>query len=344
MTQDSVDSNSVDPNEQQYERLISSLRGLGLVQSSQPRIVALAGGVSSLIVRVEDGDRSFCAKSALPKLKVEADWQVPVRRNQSEVAWMRTAERIAPGAVPGILGDDPEQNIFAMQWLDPDQYPVWKQQLLNGCVSVCFARNVGVVVGRIHAATAGDQIIAASFANDADFDALRLDPYFRVTAQAYPDLASRILALSRVTAQSHHALIHGDISPKNILVGPKGPVFLDAECATYGDPAFDLAFCLNHLILKAVHLPKHAQALSDCFHAMVQGYLSQVNWELPVAIEARTSALLPALALARIDGKSPVEYLGNVERIAVRQVATNLINNPVFDLGDVLTFWRENLK
>lgn len=339
MNQDTLDTTGLE-----YSRLVASLRDLGLVNSPEPRVTALTGGVSSLIVKVEEGDRSFCAKSALSKLKVAADWQVPVHRNQAEVAWMRQAGRIVPSAVPDILGDDPDQNIFAMQWLDPDQHPVWKQQLMDGQVSVSFARDVGTVLGRIHTATAGNQCIAAQFANDADFDALRLDPYLRATATVHPELAGHLLALSRVTAQSRHALIHGDVSPKNILQGPEGPILLDAECATYGDPAFDLAFCLNHLIIKVVHLPVQAQALSDSYHAMAHSYLSHVDWELPAAVEARVAALLPALALARIDGKSPVEYLSKAGQIKVRQNAISFIKTPVSGLEEFMDIWRENLK
>ena len=104
-------------------------------------------------------------------------------------------------------------------------------------------------------------------------------------------------------------MIHGDVSPKNILVGPRGPVFLDAECACIGDPAFDLAFCLKHLLLKCLWVPAARVALLDSFHRMFEAYLSGVDWEAPAALEVRCAELLPALFLARVDGKSPVEYV-----------------------------------
>ncbi|MFK7858268.1 MAG: phosphotransferase family protein [Granulosicoccus sp.] len=333
--------NSADPD---YKKIEMSLRALGLIQSPDPVIVALTGGVSSLIVRIDEGDRSFCAKSALNQLKVEADWLVPVHRNQSEVAWMRIAEGLVPGAVPNILGDDPKQNVFAMQWLDPDQYPVWKQQLMDGLLSVSFACDVGRVLGKIHSGTARDSAMAVQFSNDSDFDALRLDPYLRATAAVHPGSAERLVSLCDVIQQNRRVLIHGDVSPKNILQGPEGPVFLDAECATYGDPAFDLAFCLNHLILKAVHLPEFVDALSDCFYALVDSYLAHVHWETVADVEARTSALLPALALARVDGKSPVEYLRDDEKAWIRKKAIELVNNPVSQLDAFLKIWKENLN
>lgn len=294
-----------------------------------------------MIVRVEDGARVFCAKSALPKLKVAADWRVPVRRNRAEVAWLREAGRIAPGAVPAILGADADANVFAMEWLDPAQHPVWKDALLKGEGDAAFAAAVGCIVGRLHQATADRDEIAAAFANDADFDALRLDPYLRAAAARHPDLSGRLLAILQRTAETRRVLIHGDVSPKNILMGPQGPILLDAECATYGDPAFDLAFCLNHLALKWMHMPDHRSVLSDSFTALAEAYLELATWEPRAALEARAASLLAALALARVDGKSPVEYLSEPTRDRVRAASRRLVETPAATLGRFLATWKE---
>jgi Ser/Thr protein kinase RdoA (MazF antagonist) len=148
------------------------------------------------------------------------------------------------------------------------------------------------------------------------------------------------------TAAGRISVVHGDVSPKNILVGPHGPVLLDAECAWYGDPAFDLAFCLNHLLLKAVLLPQHASALLPSFEALARSYLQAMRFEPAAALEARTAALLPALALARIDGKSPVEYLVNRPALQdlVRATAKPLIARPVTRLREVAAAWKQALS
>ena len=112
-------------------------------------------------------------------------------------------------------------------------------------------------------------------------------------------------------------LVHGDVSPKNIMLGPDGPILLDAECAWFGDPAFDLAFCLNHFLIKRLVVKGAADALAAAFDALVAAYLAHVDWEPAEAVEARAAALLPVLALARVDGKSPVEYLDEAQRGAV---------------------------
>ncbi len=322
--------------------VLEALERMQLLRAGeQPPIVPLTGGVSSLIVRVDSSGGPICVKRALPQLKVAARWEAPVERNRAEVAWMRVASRIVPDAVPRILGDDAAGNVFAMAYLEPADHPVWKTQLLAGHADPATADAVGHRLAQIHAATAGDADCARTFATDVNFYALRLEPYFIETASRHPDCAEVLHRLVATTAGTRLALVHGDISPKNILVGPQGPVFLDAECAWYGDPAFDLAFCLNHLLLKSVARPASTSDYLRCFEALASAYRSRLNWESPADFERRCSALLSGLLLARIDGKSPVEYLtADADRKRVRRVATALLHSPAGSLAEIVERWN----
>jgi aminoglycoside phosphotransferase (APT) family kinase protein len=313
----------------------------GLAEAGErPRWQPLAGGVSSDIWRVDLRRRSLCVKRALPKLKVAADWQAPVDRNAYEWAWLEFAAGMCPGHVPTPVAHDAEAGLFAMEFLAAERHPVWKQQLLDGVVEPATAAAVGDVLGRVHAASAGRPEVAAAFDSTTNFHALRLEPYLLATAAHHPDLASALNALAERTAATRIALVHGDVSPKNILVGPQGPVFLDAECAWYGDPAFDLAFCLNHLLLKLIAQPARGAALRASFEALAQAYLPRVHWEAAAALETRAAALLPGLLLARCDGKSPVEYLNrDADRERLRAVARPLLLRPAATLGDVASAW-----
>ncbi len=297
----------------------------------------LAGGVSSDIYRAQLPQGVVCVKRALPRLKVAAEWKVPVDRNRYEVEWLRVAGAIVPAAVPRLLGEDRAAGAFAMEWLDPAQYPVWKTLLLDGRVDAGQAAQVGDVFGRIHAATADRADVAARFATDALFHAIRLDPYLVTAAHANPDVAGALHELVRVTASTRRVLVHGDASPKNILMGPQGPVVLDAECAWYGDPAFDLAFLLNHLVLKAALRPRDGLALRAAGEALLRAYRDHVQWEPWESLEARAAALLPGLMLARVDGKSPVEYLvGHPAAPYVRSFARERLRSPVRSLSELL--------
>jgi aminoglycoside phosphotransferase (APT) family kinase protein len=324
--------------------LVPVLRRLGLVGGGPVRIEPLTGGVSSDIVKVEQGARVFAVKRALAKLKVAADWRAPVERNGYELAWLKVAGGIVPEAVPEVLGEDPAHGLFAMTYLDPADHPVWKAELRDGRVDPAFAAEVGRTVAAIHAATAGDAGIARRFANDHVFHSIRLEPYLEATAGRHPDLRDALFALSRATLATKRALVHGDVSPKNILVGPRGPVFLDAECAWYGDPAFDLAFCLNHLLLKCVWNPGARERFLDAFRRLAEAYLAGVSWEPREGVEARAARLLPGLFLARVDGKSPVEYITrDEEREQVRAAALPLIAEPPVGLDAIRAAWARRL-
>jgi aminoglycoside phosphotransferase (APT) family kinase protein len=328
----------------EQDDLIPALRRLGLVGSEEPRVSPLTGGVSSDILKVETGQSVFVVKRALPKLKVAAEWRAPVERNRYEVAWMETAGRIAPNAVPRILGDEPDSGLFAMSYLDPASHPVWKAQLRDGHVDAGFAAEVGRRIAAIHAATAHDAALAERFATDHIFHSIRLEPYLEATAAKHPAVRERLMSLSRETLATKTALVHGDVSPKNILAGPHGPVFLDAECAWYGDPAFDLAFCLNHLLLKCLWNRAAARAFLEAFDTLAAAYLAKAEWEPRAEAEARTAQLLPALFLARVDGKSPVEYLtAEPDRALVRETALPLIAEPPRRLAAIRDAWAGRL-
>jgi aminoglycoside phosphotransferase (APT) family kinase protein len=313
------------------DSLIAALRAAGLCGANEtPRLTPLTGGVASDIFRVETAAGSvFALKRALPKLRVKSDWHAPVERNLAEVEWLRFASEIVPENVPHVVAHMPDVHMFAMDYLDPDHHPTWKSQLLAGCADVGFAASVGDRIARVHAASAGDDSVACRFANDATFHAIRLEPYLEATARQHPALSDRLMALSRATLAMRKALVHGDVSPKNILIGKAGPIFLDAECAWYGDPAFDIAFCLNHLLLKSFWAPQSAGLYLASFDALIEAYFAAAAFEDRAELEGRAARLLPALLLARIDGKSPVEYIVDERtRNAVRDFAIPLIEAP----------------
>ena len=312
----------------------------GLLADGEPvTLTALAGGVSCDLWKVETPARTICIKLALARLKVAGEWLAPVSRNQVECDWLRYAAPVCPGQVPAVLADDPDGSLFAMEYLPPDRYPLWKARLLAGEVDARAAAGVGTLIGRLHARSAADRLAPARFATDDNFEALRIGPYLRATAARHPDVAGRFEHLARQTASTRLAVVHGDVSPKNILLGPYGPVLLDAECAWFGDPAFDVAFCLNHLLLKSVLLPARSTALLAAARALAGAHAAYVGWEEPQSLEQRVASLVPALALARIDGLSPVEYLNEAQRETVRQASLALLRAPQENLDELFDRW-----
>jgi aminoglycoside phosphotransferase (APT) family kinase protein len=321
---------------QDFHDIAAALHGMGLMaEGEQFAIATLSGGVSCDVFRVTVKRRPpVVVKRALPRLRVAARWEAPPERAAAEVAWLRLVAGIEPRWVPRVLGEDRGRHLFAMEYLAPETHPVWKAEMAAGRVDLDFAQSVGAALARIHGATAGKAEIATAFANDEQFLALRLEPYLLFTAEKHPLIAPAIRDVAARIARARIALMQGDISPKNILVGPEGPVFLDAETACYGDPAFDIAFCLNHFLLKAVWHPQWTADYANAFAAMKEAYLAGVHWEVPAALDQRTAKLLPMLFLARVDGKSPVEYLADDgDKAFVRGAALQMIVEPPFNLA-----------
>jgi 5-methylthioribose kinase len=322
--------------------IVDFLERSGLAaRGEHPNAERLPGGVSSDIWLVRTTrQRAFCVKRALPRLRVAAEWLADPRRNATEVAWLARVAQTNPDCVPKILACDSALGVFAMEYLPPSDYELWKARLARGNVRSDVAARVGLQLAAIHSSFAASPTAAADFDTGAAFHSLRLEPYLLATARVHRDLAPVLESLAERTASTKRTVVHGDISPKNILIGPRGPVFLDAECAWFGDPAFDIAFCLNHLLLKTVWVRSAASELLAAFDVLAHAYLAGVDWEPAEAVNRRAAALLPGLLLARIDGKSPVEYLTEESaKDGVRRRARAMLKEIPDSLETVRRMW-----
>ncbi|MEQ8310141.1 MAG: aminoglycoside phosphotransferase family protein [Sphingopyxis sp.] len=288
--------------------IIEALRGAGLAGEGDVVLEPLTGGVSCDVWKVATPRGPIVVKRPLPQLRVAADWRAPVERGTSEIRWLKRARGVDPRLAPEVLAELPG-HAFAMRFLPG--CPVWKDELMAGRVDAGFAARVGQGIAAVHAATAHDDGDRAAFANDAMFRALRVDPFILYVAQHDAALAPALTALAGDLAGRKIALVHGDVSPKNILVSADGPVFLDAECAVYGDPAFDLAFCVTHLLLKAVW--SGDARLNAAAGALIAAYQAGIDWEDREGLLLRAGKLTAALLLARVEGKSPAPYLTDPE-------------------------------
>lgn len=323
--------------------IIAGLRTSGVIPlDADVEVDTLAGGVSSDVRRVSWPGGSTVVKAALARLRVDALWEAPLERSENEVRWLRRARSIATAAVPEVLADDPGSHAFAME--DLPGVPTWKAELAAGHCDPGFAATVGTLLARIHSATAADPATARVFDTEALFRALRVEPYLEAAAQARPEVAGPLRSIASDLLATRRALVHGDLSPKNVLVAERGPVFVDAETAWWGDPAFDVAFANTHLLLKARWHPEFTAGYSACRDAFTSAHAAGVDWEDSAALDARAARLLPALLLARVDGKSPVEYLGDAGRVATREYAVKaLLAGSAGSTAEVAGAWYDGL-
>lgn len=322
------------------ESVVAYLRDLGVLPASDARVTPLGGGVSNVVLRVQGAGLDIVVKQALPMLRVEEEWLASVERLRAEVACLQfLSAHLPPGSVPDLVFYDRARFAYGMTMV-PDHFRTWKEELLGGRIRLAVAERVGRLLGEIHGLTWERRRIGDTFDDLEPFHQLRVDPYYRTVADRHAEVSGQIRDLIGLMEANRRSLVHGDYSPKNILVDGGRPVLLDYEVAHYGDPAFDTGFLVNHLFLKAVHVPGARPALRDAVRAFWAGYgqaLGSHLGPLPADLEARTVRHLGALQLARIDGKSPAEYVrAPAEKDTVRQLGKRLLTEGPARLEDAL--------
>jgi len=321
------------------EQILELLYGRGLISAPNPAVQVLSGGVSSDIWTVDDGRQKMVVKKALAKLRVADDWFADVSRNRHEQEFIEYVSRFLPDSVPRILHADAEHGFFVMEWLGPE-FANWKTMLLEGRASPEHARQAARILAAIHRHSWDDPEARTRFATTPQFYQLRIEPYLITAGERNPNLTALFREEAERLAATSQCLVHGDFSPKNILIGPHRMVLLDCEVAWFGDPAFDVAFLLNHLFLKALHL--NATAYVDLAVTAWQAYLSAMPSETHPNIESHVARLLPMLMLARVDGKSPVEYLtSETNRAAIRSFVAQRLRQGQDNLLGLTAAWQK---
>jgi aminoglycoside phosphotransferase (APT) family kinase protein len=294
-----------------------------------PTFQRLDGGVSSRTVRVtRSSGEAWVVKQSLARLRVSVEWHSDPRRIHNEAAALRWLQQLAPpAAVPTLVFEDHDQHLFAMQAV-PQPHTNWKTQLLAGGLAERHVLAFGRLLATIHRRSA-ERLpeITPDFKDNGFFESLRIEPYYRYTAKQVPAAAGFLNSLIDETLAQRLALVHGDYSPKNVLVFEDRLILLDHEVAHIGDPAFDLGFSLTHLLSKAHHLRWQRSAFGHAAQAYWSAYeqeLGAVGWRKD--LEARAVRHTLGCLLARVAGRSPLEYLNAGER--ARQKAAVLALMP----------------
>ncbi|HET7101454.1 MAG TPA: aminoglycoside phosphotransferase family protein [Terriglobia bacterium] len=268
----------------------------------------LGGGISNFVSLVEGPGIRWVAKQSLGRLRVKDDWTSQRERIFREAAAIQSLGSILDGAVPQVVHVDRANFLYVMT-AAAEGSVVWKRALLEGQVSMEVAEAAGRLLAAMITASQQGSAFREEFADRTIFDELRIDPYYRTTAARHPDAREALEQLIEDSWKIRNSLVHGDYSPKNMLVRGGGIFLIDFEVVHWGDPAFDSAFLLNHLMLKAFHQPRfgglYFQAARAFWHAL-NGGLREAR---TVDFEAMTVRHLGGLMLARMDGKSPVEYI-----------------------------------
>jgi aminoglycoside phosphotransferase (APT) family kinase protein len=345
------------------QNAVQYLRDRGQIRSDEPaQVQQLAGGVSNLVLLVTLPLRAerFVLKQARGQLRVAHEWRSSIERIWQEVEVLKLCGQLLPGAgaatsapdqpapmsvadlftpsLPDLLWEDRDNYLYAMT-AAPLKHRTWKQTLLAGRTRLGqpVAVACGRLLGQLHAASWRSAAVAQRLDNRAFFQELRLDPYYRQTSRAHPDLLPQLDGLIDSVWQHRLCLVHGDFSPKNLLIWPGHVMLIDFEVGHYGDPAFDLGFFLTHLVAKAIHAGIHCRQFLQLGAIFWKTYRAQLE---PVAasgeladLERRMLLNLAGCLLARVDGKSPLDYLTLTEQQMARRLAREWLVAPPTELG-----------
>ena len=304
--------------------------------SERPHFTPLTGGVSNRTVWVQfDHGRDWVMKQALAKLRVQVDWFSAPERIQREAAGLSCLGSVIADHVPELLFVDERYHVLAMSAV-PHPHHNWKTHLLKGETSVELARDFGQLLATIHNAALSDSKIASEFAERGFFEELRLEPYYGYTATQVPQARSYLEGLINRTRNRRFALVHGDYSPKNVLICGGKLVILDFEVIHFGDPAFDIGFSMTHFLSKAHFLQAKRQSFIEMAAEYGRAYMTSLEADLAERMQPSAVQHTLACLLARVAGRSPLEYLNDDQRGRQKAIVLDLMRREIGAIPDLI--------
>jgi aminoglycoside phosphotransferase (APT) family kinase protein len=312
------------------DNALDYLRGQGWLAPGPARACVLSGGVSNVVLCVEQAGMRMVVKQSRPQLRTRDEWFSDLERVHREQDVMELLAPLLPaGVVPRVLFANRPRYVLVMEHA-PGDGRSWKEHLLAGQVDLATGWTAGRILGTIHDATARrrEELAARGLEGRRVFVQLRVDPFYRRVQERRPEVAGLVAPLIDELMEAKEALCHGDFSPKNLLVHEAGLTLVDHETAHLGEPAFDLGFFFSHLVLKAFRRSapwrRHLELIRLAWH----GYAAASTLASPEPLLRRGLGHLGVCLLARIDGTSPVDYLPEEpRREAVRELGRWLLHD-----------------
>jgi aminoglycoside phosphotransferase (APT) family kinase protein len=332
-------ASSTDLDIEKRGALLVYLRQRGLIGTHEnPRVTLLSGGVSSRVVLVERSNGEACVlKQSLPKLRVAVDWYSNPERVHREAAALRWLIELGL-SVPALHFEDFDHHLIAMDAV-PEPHENWKHMLLAGRLHLPHIDAFAQMLADLHIRSSARRAeIAIDFEDRTYFESLRIEPYYLYTADQVPGARAFLEDVVASTRANRACLVHGDFSPKNVLIHRQDMILLDHEVAHFGDPAFDIGFSMTHLLSKAHHLREYRTDFQEGAVRYWSRYWRQVSteeWSTGLEVRAVRSTL--ACLLARVAGRSQLEYLDHAERLNQKRVVLNLMERTPTGMPDLIT-------
>ncbi|MEO8960482.1 MAG: aminoglycoside phosphotransferase family protein [Ginsengibacter sp.] len=317
----------------------------GIISGSAPIFIeTLSGGISNSVLKISSGKSQFVLKQALHQLRVNTEWFSDVARSNVEKQALKFLPNIIPGITPQLIYEDESNYLFIMECA-PESSVTWKSLLMRQDCNERIARKVGMILGRLHERTHDLQEAQELFRNKKFFYQLRIEPFFEFLQWKHPDFKSEINQHIAHCLESESSVVIGDYSPKNILVNEENVMVIDFEVIHYGDSSFDLGFLTTHLLLKSLKFGKFRRLYYDVLREIVKGYFSHVHFSKRADLEALAVQQLAWIMLARVDGKSPIEYITeDSQKELIRVASYEILHNQMKTYEEVIDFFNLKMK
>ena len=320
-------------------------KALWLDSINQEKIIKykrLEGGVSSEVYYVKTNKSDYCIKRSLKKLLVKKNWIANTNRIKYEYLWLKHCKKIISRNIPKTFEFDNKKKYIVMEYLNDSKYKTLKQLYFNKVVNIKTIKLISKHLYKIHSSSKNLKTKKIFDGNNNNFYDLRLDPYFNEVGRIYPKYKKYIKNINKNYFENSSTLVHGDFSPKNILIGKNKIIYLDAECCNFGDPVFDLVFFTNHLLIKSIFIKDKSQEFIKSYIIFYKEYLNNLNLKNYKSYINRIIEMTPIMLLARIDGKSPVEYLNSKKiKNIIRKKSFLLLNSKINNLNDIVGIINE---
>ena len=326
-----VDRTAPSPDIELFAQLLPYLCTHGVLEQDEQVVCArLTGGVSNKTVRVARSQPPHLViKQALPKLRVPVDWFSSPLRIHREFAALQVFAHLLPGQVPQAVFQDHVHHIIAISEI-PRPYVNWKTAMMQGDVALPHWQEFGRMLARLHGTTAGNpDFIPQELHDRTYFRSLRLEPYYEYTGTQVRAAQGFLQSLVDETLSHRLSLVHGDYSPKNVLLSGNRLFLLDFEVCHVGDPAFDVGFALTHALSKGHYLAQQRKQFQQAGIQFWQAYReASRNVALGSAMEVRCIRHTLACLLARAAGRSPLEYLDEARKSRQIRAVLSLMDHP----------------
>ena len=320
-------------------------RALWLNSINQEKIIKykkLEGGVSSEVYHVKTYKNDYCIKKSLKKLLVKKNWISDTNRIKFEYLWLKHCQKILNKNIPRTYEFNNKGKYIVMEYLNSPKYKTLKQLYFKKIINLNTIKSISKHLYKIHSNSNNLKTKKIFEANNRNFYDLRIDPYFNEVGRVYPKYKKYIKNINKKYFENSTTLVHGDFSPKNILIGKNKIIYLDAECCNFGDPVFDLVFFTNHLLIKSIFFKHESKEFINSYRVFYREYLKNLSLKNYNSYIARIIKMTPIMLLARIDGKSPVEYIiSNKIKNTIRNKSFLLLDSKINSLNDIIKVINE---